>query len=270
MLYEVITKPREANNESEKLAKTLLFLCALIAILSVIFITLFLLLKGIPTISKIGFFNFVFSNKWDPVADSPKFGILNLIITSFVGTFGAILIGVPIGIFVAIFISQIVPRKLSRLLLEIVNLLAGIPSVIYGAVGAMLLVPFIQNIFKLPTGSTLFTAIIVLAIMVLPTIISVSTVSINAVPKTYLDASLALGLTKEASTFSVLIPAARSGIMTGVLLGLGRAIGEAMAIILVAGNVPGFPELFKPARFLTTGIVAEMGYATCTIHSKYF
>lgn len=264
IIYALIAlrKPCEEKNESEKLTKAILFICAAASVLSVFFITLFLLRKGIPTIAKIGFFDFVFTSKWDPVGETPKFGIANLILTSFAGTFGAVVIGVPVGILVAVFISQLAPQKIGSVLLAVINLLAGIPSVIYGAVGAILLVPFVQRTFHLETGATLFSAIVVLAVMVLPTIISVTTTSLNAVPKTYLEASLALGLTTEASAFKIMIPAARSGIMTGVLLGLGRAIGEAMAIILVAGNMPDIPQIFKPARFLTTGIVAEMGYAT--------
>jgi len=261
-LNALLRKPKSANNEFEKLAKSIIFICALVCVLSVAFITLFLILKGVPTIAKIGFFNFIFTSEWDPVGAEPKFGIANMIWTSFFGTFGAVLFGVPIGLLTAVFISQLTPPRVSSFLAGTVNLLAGIPSVIYGAVGAILLVPFIQKVFNLPTGMTLFTAIIVLAVMVLPTITSVTTASLNQVPKTYMEASLALGITREASIFRILIPMARSGIMTGILLGLGRAIGEAMAILLVAGNVPGFPKLLEPARFLTTGIVAEMGYAT--------
>jgi phosphate transport system permease protein len=195
------------------------------------------------------------------VTPTPLFGIRNLILTSFVGTFGAILIGVPIGVLAAIAIAQILPKKMSSVVTPAVNLLAGIPSVVYGAVGGIFLVPLVQNVFGLRTGMTLFSAIIVLSIMVLPTIISISTTSINAVPKTYMEASLALGLTKEASLYKIVIPAAKSGILTSVLLGLGRALGEGMAIILVAGNLAQFPRLFEGARFLTTGIVAEFGYS---------
>lgn len=258
----ILRNPKKSKNESEKLAKTILAICALIAVLSVASITIFLMIKGVPTINKIGLSNFIFSGDWKPVDAIPKFGISNLIFTSFAGTFGAILIGVPVGLLTAIFISQIISKKVAGILSALINLLAGIPSVIYGAVGLIVLVPFVQRFFNIPTGATLFSAILVLAVMVLPTIVSVSVASLNAVPITYMEASLALGLTKEASVFKVLIPAARSGIMTGVLLGLGRAIGEAMAIILVAGNAPVFPKLFAPVRFLTTGIVAEMGYAT--------
>jgi phosphate transport system permease protein len=229
--------------------------------LAVSFIIIFLFSTAIPTINEIGFFSFIFGDVWLPTADEPLFGIRNLVLTSFFGTVGAIVIGVPLGILAAVAIAEVLPEKTSKIVYPAVNLLAGIPSVIYGAIGAILLVPFVQKVFSLNTGATLFSAILVLSIMVLPTIISVSVTSIRAVPKTYMEASLALGLTKEASLYKIIIPSAKSGIMTSVLLGIGRAIGEAMAIILVAGNVPGFPELFRPARFLTTGIVAEMGYA---------
>ena len=163
---------------------------------------------------------------------------------------------------VAVFLARLAPSAAAKVIRPAVDLLAGIPSVIYGAMGAIVLVPFVQKLFGLPTGATLFSAIIVLSVMVLPTIISVAETSLRAVPETYMEASLALGVSKEATVFGVLVPAARSGILAGVLLGLGRAIGEAMAIILVAGNVPQAPNLLKPVRFLTTGIVAEMGYAT--------
>jgi phosphate transport system permease protein len=228
----------------------------------VAFIVLFLFYTAIPTIFKIGFFEFLFGSVWNPVGEAPLFGIRNLILTSLAGTFGAILIGVPIGLLAAMAIAEILPRKVASIISPAVNLLAGIPSVVYGAVGAALLVPFVQKTFDLPTGNTLLAAIFVLAIMVLPTIVSVSATSIRAVPRTYMEASLALGLTKEASIYKVIIPAAKSGILTSVLLGLGRAIGEAMAIIMVAGSVVRLPNLLEPARFLTTGIVMEFSYST--------
>jgi len=254
---------RKTKNElSETIVKIVIGICALVSVLAVGFIVVFLFSKAIPTIHEIGFTNFIFGDKWYPNETIPQFGIRNLILTSLFGTTGAIIIGVPLGILVAIAISIILPKSISKIVSPAVSLLAGIPSVIYGAVGSIVLVPFVQKLFGINSGATLFTAILVLSIMVLPTIICVSTTSICAVPSTYMEASLALGLTKEASIYKIIIPAARSGILTSVLLGLGRAIGEAMAIILVAGNVPGFPRLFEPARFLTTGIVAEMGYAT--------
>ncbi len=258
----ILKTPLVQGDETETLSKIIFFGCAAASVLSVFLVCLFLFSKGIPTIAKIGFFDFIFGSSWQPNADIPQFGIFNLILTSLVGMLGAVIIGVPVGILVAVCISKMSPKWLSKILRPTIDLLAGIPSVVYGAVGAILLVPFIMNSLHLPTGATLLSAIIVLSIMVLPTIISVSEVSIRAVPESYMEGALALGATKERAIFKVLIPAARSGIMAGVLLGLGRAIGEAMAIILVAGNVPIFPELFKPARFLTTGIVAEMGYAT--------
>lgn len=250
------------GDETETLFKAIFFGCAGASVLAVFLVCLFLFSKGIPTIGKIGFFDFIFGNIWQPTGDNPQFGIFNLILTSLFGMVGAVFIGVPIGILVAVCLSMMAPAWLAKVLRPIIDLLAGIPSVIYGAVGAIVLVPFVMETFNLPTGATLFSAIIVLAVMVLPTIISVSAVSIRAVPESYLEGALALGAHKEVAVFNVVIPAARSGIMAGVLLGLGRAIGEAMAIILVAGNVPIFPELFQPVRFLTTGIVAEMGYAT--------
>jgi phosphate transport system permease protein len=217
-----------------------------------------------------------FSNGWDSwsfcheccgeevpviINETPLFGIRNLILTSFVGTFGAILIGVPIGILAAIALAEILPKKVALVVSPAVNLLAGIPSVVYGAVGVAIIEPWIRETFGLATGMTLLAAILVLSVMVLPTIISVSSTSIRAVPKTYMEASLALGLTKEASIYKIIVPAARSGILTGVLLGLGRAIGEAMAIILIAGNLANAPKLLEGARFLTTGIVAEFPYS---------
>jgi len=267
---------RKANKTktSELFIMLILAICALASVIIVGFIVLFLFYTAIPTVAEIGFIDFIFGADWNPtgvwdycpeagdiIEFPPTFGIRNLIITSFAGTFGAILIGVPIGILASIAIAEILPPKVASVISPAVNLLAGIPSVVYGAVGAVLLVPLVQNIFGLPTGMTFFSAIIVLSVMVLPTIISVSVTSIRAVPKTYMEASLALGLTKEASLYKTVVPAAKSGILTGVLLGLGRAIGEAMAIILVAGNLPQLPKLFEGARFLTTGIVAEFSYS---------
>ena len=263
------------NKSSELIVMIILAICAFASVAIVGFIVLFLFYTAIPTVAEVGFFDFIFGKVWSPNETyeycqetweiieviPPRFGIWNLILTSFYGTFGAILIGVPIGILAAIALAEILPQKVAQIVSPAVNLLAGIPSVVYGAVGAIFLVPQVQKLFDLPTGMTLFSAIIVLSIMVLPTIISVSTTSIRAVPKTYMEASLALGLTKEASVYKIVVPAARSGILTGVLLGLGRAIGEAMAIILVAGNLPNAPKLLEGARFLTTGIVAEFSYS---------
>ncbi len=250
------------GNEIETVFEVVFFTCAIVSVITVFLVCIFLFSKGIPTINRIGFFDFIFGTVWQPTGDNPQFGIFNLILTSLFGMLGAILIGVPMGILVAVCISMMAPKWLAKILGPTIDLLAGIPSVVYGAIGAIVLVPFIMNTFKLPTGATLFSAIIVLSVMVLPTITSISIISMRAVPQSYLEGALALGAHKEIAVFTVVIPAARSGIMAGVMLGLGRAIGEAMAIILVAGNVPIFPKLFQPVRFLTTGIVAEMGYAT--------
>jgi|GEM_PF-33538 len=258
----LLRKTLPSNNESEKLAKFILGTCAILAVMAVLFITLFLAVKGIPTIHKIGLFSFIFGTKWSPTGDDPQFGIAYLILTSLGGMVGAIAVGVPLGILAAVCISKVLPSGISGFVSAAVDLLAGIPSVIYGVVGVFVIVPAVKLIFDRPSGFTFLSAIVVLSVMVLPTIVSVTTTSLNAVPSTYMEASLALGVTKESSVFRVLIPAARSGIMTGVMLGVGRAIGEAMAIILVAGNTVQFPGLLEPVRFLTTGIVAEMGYAT--------
>jgi len=249
------------SGRSEIFVMLVLGVCAFASVFTVGAIVLFLFYTAIPTVAQVGLFDFIFGAEWAPTAAEPKFGIRNLVLSSFAGTFGAILIGVPIGILAAVAIAEILPKKVAAVVSPAVNLLAGIPSVVYGAVGALLLVPLIQRIFGLASGMTLFAAIIVLSIMVLPTIISVSTTSIRAVPKTYMEASLALGLTKEASVYKIILPAAKSGVLTSVLLGLGRAIGEAMAIILVAGNISRAPSLLEPARFLTTGIVAEFSYS---------
>jgi len=185
-----------------------------------------------------------------------------MILGSVISTVGAVLIGIPIGILVAVCISKLAPKKLAAIIRPAIDLLAGIPSVIYGFMGLVILVPFIQNIFHVPSGFTLLAAILVLAIMVLPTIISVAETSIQSVPQVYMEASLALGVSKEYTIFKVLLPAAKSGIMAGVLLGVGRALGEAMAVKMVAGNIVRMPDILQPVRFLTTGIVVEMGYST--------
>ena len=198
---------------------------------------------------------------WQPSAQDPQFGILPMILSSIVGTFGAILLGVPIGLLTAVFMSQVAPRGLVKIVRPAVELLAGIPSVVYGLIGMMIIVPMVGKIFNLASGATMFSAIIVLAIMILPTIISVSETSLDSVREELREASLALGATPIQTIFKVIIPAARSGIVTGVILGIGRAIGETMAIIMVCGNVANMPNLFKSVRFLTTGIASEMSYA---------
>lgn len=234
-------------------------LCGLIAVAFVLVISIYLIISGLPAIREIGLIDFLFGDTW--AASNDQFGILPLILTSVYGTAGAIVIGVPIGFFTAVFLAKVAPPKVAAMIRPVVNLLAGIPSVVYGLVGMMVLVPWIRTTFDLPAGDSLFAAIIVLAVMILPSIISVSETALHAVPKEYEEASLALGATNLETYFRVSVPAAKSGIAAAVVLGIGRAIGEAMAIIMVAGNVANMPSLFSSVRFLTTGIAIEMNYA---------
>lgn len=235
-------------------------ICGLIAVAFVLLISIYLIISGIPAIREVGLFNFLFGTTWK--ASEDQYGILALILTSVYGTAGAIVIGVPIGFFTAVFLAKVAPPRVASVIRAAVNLLAGIPSVVYGLVGMIVLVPWIQRTFHLAAGDSLFAAIIVLAVMILPSIISVSETALQAVPKEYEEASLALGATPLETYFRVSVPAAKSGIATAVVLGIGRAIGEAMAIIMVAGNVANMPSLFSSVRFLTTGIAIEMNYAS--------
>ncbi len=218
--------------------------------------------NGGPSIVKVGLKEFLFGSVWNSANQPPQYGILTFILSSFCATFFTVLIAVPISILVALAIGQLMPEKLGSVLRSIISLLAGIPSVIYGFLGLVFVVPFVQKVFNLSSGLTMFSAVIVLIIMTLPTIISVSETSINAVNKGYLEAAFALGVRKEYALFTIILPAARSGIMAAILLGVGRAIGETMAVMMVAGNIPQMPSMLKPVRFLTTAIVTEMSYAT--------
>lgn len=256
-----LSKANAAKNAVESLMNGIFFVCGIASVLCVVAITVYMLISGIPAIREIGLWDFLFGTEWAPTASEPLFGILPMILTSIVGTIGAILVGVPLGLFTAVFICYLTPKKLGKLLVSAVELLAGIPSVIFGLVGMIVLSPFIANTFGIPSGATLLTSMLVLAVMILPTIVSVTITSLRAVPQEYYDGSLALGATPVTSIFKMNIRAARSGIITGVVLGVGRAIGETMAIIMVSGNVPNMPNLFKSVRFLTTGIVSEMSYA---------
>ena len=238
------------------------FACGIIAIAFVLFISLYLIVSGLPAIWEIGIVDFLFGTKWASTAAEPKFGILPFILTSIYGTCGAILIGVPIGFMTSVYLAKIASPKMASIVRPAVDLLAGIPSVVYGLIGMMVLVPAVREAFNLPDGASLFCAIIVLAIMILPSIISVSETALKAVPKEYEEASLALGATHIETVFRVTVPAARSGIATAIVLGIGRAIGEAMAIMMVAGNVANMPGLFKSVRFLTTAVASEMSYAS--------
>ena len=235
----------------------------MVAVAFVLFISLYLIVAGLPAIREIGLVNFLFGKTWAPTATTvePSYGILPFILTSVYGTAGAVLIGVPIGLMTAIFLAKVAPPRAARVIKTAVELLAGIPSVVYGLVGMIVLVPAIRKAFGLSSGACLLAAIVVLAIMILPSIINVSETALRAVPREYEEASLALGATEIETYFRVSLPAASSGVATAVVLGVGRAIGEAMAIIMVAGNVANMPGLFTSVRFLTTAIASEMSYA---------
>ena len=246
----------------EVIMNLLFLLCGLIAVVFVLFISIYLIVSGLPAIREIGLVDFLFGKEWASTAAEPKFGILPFILTSIYGTAGAILLGVPVGFMTAVFLAKIAPAKLSTAVRTAVDLLAGIPSVVYGLIGMMVLVPAVRELFDLPDGASLFCAIIVLAIMILPSIISVSETALKAVPKEYEEASLALGATHIETVFRVSVPAASSGIAASIVLGIGRAIGEAMAVIMVAGNVANMPTLFSSVRLLTTAVASEMSYAS--------
>lgn len=233
----------------------------LITVGCVLLITVYLVISGIPAIRKIGVLKFLFGKKWASTAARPQYGILPFILTSIYGTAGAIVVGVPVGFLTAVYLSKLSPPKVKTVIETAVSLLAGIPSVVYGLVGMMVLVPGIRTLFHIPDGASLLAAIIVLAIMILPSIIKVSLTALEAVPKEYEDASLALGATPVETIFSVSVPAAKSGIAAAVVLGVGRAVGEAMAVMMVAGNAPNMPEMFQSVRFLTTAVASEMSYA---------
>lgn len=246
----------------ESLMSLIFWICGTLTILFVILITVFLVISGLPAIGEIGAIPFLTGTVWASTAATPSFGILPFILTSVYGTFGAILIGVPIGLLCAIFLAKMAPKRASSLVRTVVDLLAGIPSVVYGLIGMIIIVPFVREAFRLPDGANLFSAIIVLTVMILPSVISVSETAIKAVPREYEEASLALGATKTETVFKVIVPAAKSGIATAIVLGIGRAVGEAMAIMMVAGNVPNMPSLFKSVRFLTTAVASEMAYSS--------
>ena len=245
----------------ERVMNTVFFICGMVSIAAVLLITIYMVIAGLPAILEIGPIDFLFGQVWQSTAADPKFGILPFIMTSVWGTLGAVVIGVPIGLCTAIFLSKLAPPKLSAIVHPAVELLAGIPSVVYGLIGMMVLVPGVMNLFDLKSGSTLLTAILVLAVMILPSIISVSETALRAVPPEYEEASLGLGATWIETVCKVSVPAAKSGIAAGVVLGVGRAIGEAMAVMMVAGNVANMPGLFTSVRFLTTAVASEMSYA---------
>lgn len=234
----------------------------LITVGCVLLITVYLVISGIPAIRRIGLVPFLFNKTWASTAATPSFGILPFILTSIYGTAGAILLGVPVGFFTAVYLSKMAKPSVRAIMQSAVSMLSGIPSVVYGLVGMLILVPGIRRLFNVPDGSSLLAAIIVLSIMILPSIIKVSVTALEAVPKEYEDASLALGATPVETYFRVSVPAVKSGIAAAVVLGVGRAIGEAMAVMMVSGNVPNMPSLFQSVRFLTTAVASEMSYSS--------
>lgn len=250
------------KNFLETAMHTLFTVFGFISVAFVAIITVFLIISGVPAIREIGIVKFLLGRVWASTAANPSFGILPFILTSVYGTLGAMLIGVPIGLLCAVYIAKMAPPKLQAPVRAAVELLSGIPSVIYGLVGMIVVVPFIRDAFHLPDGATLLAAIVVLALMILPSVISVSETALKAVPKEYEEASLALGATKTETVFKVTVPAAKSGILASVVLGIGRAIGEAMAVMMVSGNVANMPKLFGSVRFLTTAVASEMSYSS--------
>ena len=252
---------RKRKQFVETLMHIIFLLLGLVTVACVLLITVYLVISGIPAIRKIGLIPFLFGKVWDSTAAEPSFGILPFLLTSIYGTAGAILLGVPIGFLTAVYLAKLAPKRVKDAMQVAVSMLAGIPSVVYGLVGMLILVPGIRKIFHVPDGASLLAAIIVLAIMILPSIIKVSITALEAVPKEYEDASLALGATPVETYFRVSVPAAKSGIAAAVVLGVGRAIGEAMAVMMVAGNAANMPSLVQSVRFLTTGVASEMSYA---------
>ena len=245
----------------ENTVHAVFLILGLVTVAAVLLITVYLLVSGIPAIREIGLSDFLFGRKWASTAATPSYGILPFILTSVYGTAGAICLGVPVGFMASVYLAKMAKPRVRAVVVEAVSLLAGIPSVVYGLVGMMVLVPGIRKVFNVPDGASLLAAMIVLAIMILPSIIKVSMTSLEAVPREYEDASLALGATPTETYFRVSVPAAKSGIAAAVVLGVGRAIGEAMAVMMVSGNAPNMPELFQSVRFLTTAVASEMSYS---------
>ena len=246
----------------EAVVHGIFLLLGLITVGCVLLITVYLVISGIPAIRQIGLVPFLTGKVWSSTSAEPKYGILPFILTSVYGTAGAIILGVPIGFLAAVYLAKVAPKKVRTVLEAAVSLLAGIPSVVYGLVGMLVLVPAIRKTFHLPDGASLFAAILVLAVMILPSIIKVSVTALEAVPREYEDASLALGATPIETYFRVSVPAAKSGIAASVVLGVGRAIGEAMAVMMASGNAPNMPSIFESVRFLTTAVASEMSYSS--------
>ena len=255
-------KNKRIGKMLELVMHSIFLVLGLITVGCVLLITVYLVISGIPAIRRIGLVPFLFNKTWASTAATPSFGILPFILTSIYGTAGAISLGVPVGSFTAVYLAKMAKPSVRAIMQSAVSMLSGIPSVVYGLVGMLILVPGIRRLFNVPDGSSLLAAIIVLSIMILPSIIKVSVTALEAVPKEYEDASLALGATPVETYFRVSVPAAKSGIAAAVVLGVGRAIGEAMAVMMVSGNVPNTPSLFQSVRFLTTAVASEMSYSS--------
>ena len=251
----------KTKNLIENTVHAVFLILGLVTVAAVLLITVYLIVSGIPAIREIGLSDFLLGRKWASTAATPSYGILPFILTSIYGTAGAICLGVPVGFMASVYLAKMAKPRVRAVVVEAVSLLAGIPSVVYGLVGMMVLVPGIRKVFNVPDGASLLAAMIVLAIMILPSIIKVSMTSLEAVPQEYEDASLALGATPTETYFRVSVPAAKSGIAAAVVLGVGRAIGEAMAVMMVSGNAPNMPELFQSVKFLTTAVASEMSYS---------
>ena len=254
--------PRNAAEWIEAIMNFLFFLCGILAVGCVVLISVYMIASGVPAIGKIGLFKFLLGQEWASTAADPKYGILPFILSSIYGTLGATIIGVPIGLLTAVFLSKAAGPKVRTVVVTAIELLSGIPSVVFGLLGMQILVPAVAKTFGKASGACLLSAIVVLSIMILPSIVSVSVTALNAVPPEYEQGSLALGATDTETWFKISVPAAKSGIAAGIVLGIGRAIGETMAVIMVAGNQPRMPKgILQGVRTLTGNIVIEMGYA---------
>lgn len=254
-------KNRSAKRLVEGMMNAIFFLCGTVSVLCAVALTMYILLAGLPGIRQIGLREFLLGTVWAPTGEHPSFGVLPMVLSSLWGTLGAVLLGVPIGVLTAVSICYLLPKRLSSFLTTAVEILAGIPSVVFGLVGMTVLAPAVAKAFHLPSGANLLSAILVLSVMILPTIVSTTVSALKAVPREYADGSHALGGSEMDAIFKLDLLAARTGIVTGVVLGMGRAMGETMAVLMVSGNVANLPGLFTSVRFLTTGIVSEMGYA---------
>lgn len=262
-MNEIIkTKGKSNKDIIDNIFSWIFKICAVSGVVIVVLITGYMVITGGPAMFEVGILEFLFGSTWAPTASDPSYGILPMILSTLYGAAAAIVIGVPIGLLTSVYVTYMAPKKVTKLIESCIELLAGIPSVIYGFVGLIVVVPAVASFFNISFGMNLFSAIIVLSVMILPTIINISKVSLQALPEEHMQGSLALGATKTQTIFKVLIPAAKSGILTGVVLGIGRAIGETMAVMMVSGNSVNFPELFGSVRFLTTGIVSEMSYSS--------